>query len=248
MWFKNFINRNKKLIIIISLIFIFLYTTIKNIPTSLLTLLVNKYSQHKISIYNNIGTFWHGKGLIVVTDEKNKVLAPLVLVNWDITFNFTKYININFKVGNDNILNVYLDKSGINLSNLNLSLSISQVSEIFSLIKNLGLSGNLVLKSNKINFINNKLNGIFEVSLNYLSSAISPVNPLGSYKVLIDLEKNIIKVSTNNDSVLKVYGEGNFNSLVLNSKVEEIKKEKMLQFMTMMGIPKSDGSYELKIF
>lgn len=248
MWFKNFINRKRNLILGISLIFIFLYTTIKNIPTTFLTLLVNKYSQNKISIYNNSGTFWHGTGLIVVTNEKNKILAPLVLVNWDINFGFTKFIDVSFKVGNNEIVNVYVDKNGINLVNLNLSLSVSQVSEIFGLIKNLGLSGNLNLKSKKINVTNNKLSGIFELSLDSLSSGISPINPLGNYDLLIDLEKNSIKVNTKNNAILIVNGEGNFNSLVLNSHIENNKKEKMLQFMTMMGIPKADGSYQLKIF
>ncbi len=225
-----------------------MYTTIKNIPTTVLAILVHKYSQHKIAIYNNSGTFWHGNGLIVVLDERSKVLAPLLLVNWDIKFGYKKFIDIIFKVGDKQIMDVYLDKNGLNLTKLNVSLSISQVSEIFGLIKNMGLSGDLLIKSNQIKLVKNKIIGVFEINLNSLSSAISPVNPLGNYSILMNLETNNIKVSTNEDSVLKIDGDGNFNSLILNSVLQDSKKEKMLQFMTMMGIPQPNGSYQLKIF
>ncbi|MEN9946430.1 MAG: hypothetical protein RLZZ293_816, partial [Pseudomonadota bacterium] len=38
------------------------------------------------------------------------------------------------------------------------------------------------------------------------------------------------------------------NSLILNLKVQADKKEQLLQFMTMMGMPQADGSYQMKVF
>jgi hypothetical protein len=77
---------------------------------------------------------------------------------------------------------------------------------------------------------------------------MSPVNPIGSYNVNFDLSSMGITISSNPDSVIDVSGSGNIKNLVLNSKVQPDKKEKLLQFMTMTGIPQADGSYQMKAF
>lgn len=238
---------NKYLIVTIC-IFVFIATLIINIPTQILGNLINKYSEGHLQLYNQKGSFWNGEGLLVAKTKKSANGAPLILVNWDITFNFKKWVDIKFRVGNNQIAEIYLNNSGTNIDNLDVSLSISQVSNLFDIIKDMGLSGNIRINTSHIN-INKTSLGNFGIYVDNISSVLSPVNPLGSYKGIFDIASGEIQVSTTNTaSALKLSGTGNLNSLILNANTSEDNKTKLMQFLTATGMPKSDGSYDLRIF
>ncbi len=42
-------------------------------------------------------------------------------------------------------------------------------------------------------------------------------------------------------------GTGDLTGLIVNASVNESKKEKLQQLMAALGVPKPDGSYDLKI-
>lgn len=242
----NFFARNKRRFTFIIFILIFLYTLFQNIPTFILANAINTYSQKKLKLYDTSGTFWNGSGLLVAVDTRTNQSAPLILVNWDIKLGLTKFIDIKFSVGSNQIADVYLNKHGLNLSKLNLSLSVSQVTELFGLIKNLGLSGNVNVSTDQM-LLSKKSDGIFTINLTAVSSSISPVNPLGDYKVIFNADKKSIDVTSSSNSTLILNGNGTTSSLTLKARIAEDKKEKMLQFITVMGMPQPDGSYNLKI-
>jgi hypothetical protein len=112
----------------------------------------------------------------------------------------------------------------------------------------LNLSGNVHVNANSLE-IGKKMNGSVNVQLSNVGSGISPVNPVGSYAVTMNLASGSLNVSTSDPaSVLTVTGDGSLSSLMLNSKVAPEKKDQLFQFMTMMGIPQADGSYQMKVF
>ncbi len=246
MFIYNFFANNKKRFTIIVFVIIFFFTLFKDIPTVILANAINTYSQKKLKLYDTSGTFWNGSGLLVAVDTRTNQSAPLILLNWDIKLGITKFIDIKFTVGNNQIADIYLNKNGLNLSKLNLSLSISQVTELFGLIKNLGLSGNVNISTEEM-LLSKKSDGIFSINLTAVSSSISPVNPLGDYTVLYNADKTSIEVTSSSSSTLLLSGNGTSSSLTLKAKVADDKKEKMLQFITVMGMPQPDGSYNLKI-
>ncbi|HLX54697.1 MAG TPA: type II secretion system protein N, partial [Aquella sp.] len=147
------------------------------------------------------------------------------------------------------IANVYLDKNGVNVDNLNLSLSISQVARLSDIVDDLKIAGNLQVKSKHI-LIANKQTGIINVIAKNISSGMSPVNPLGSYDINIDLSGSKIDVTTNEseDTVLTLNGSGTIAGLTLKASVNNEKAEKMKTFITLMGVPNPDGTYNLKLF
>lgn len=216
-------------------------------PASILGSIIAHYSHERLQLYNPDGTFWNGSGLLAVSSPKTGQLSPLLLINWVITPGFTKFIDIKFRVGKTPIADLYLNKHGLNLDNLDVSLSINQVSQSFDIISSFGLSGNIEVLASHV-LVNNKLDGKLNIKLNSVSSSLSPVNPLGTYKVELNIASGAIDVSSDPQSTLTLDGIGSPQGLTLKCRIDPAKKDKMLEFVTVMGVPEGDGSYQMKIF
>ncbi len=243
----NILYRYQKSLMIILFCVVFSFALIQNIPTFILAAAIKHYSMQKLKLYDTKGTFWRGSGLLVAVNAKTLRAEPLIMLNWDINLGIKKIIDAKFLVENQLLANIYLDRHALHIDNLDMSLSIAQVSELMGLIKNLGLSGNLNIKANNI-ILNNGKNGIFVIKLNDLSSSMSPVNPLGNYTINFNLANNDIDVVSDGLAVLNLTGHGSLNTLTLTAKILENKKEDMLQFITVLGAPQANGTYNLKLF
>lgn len=236
----------KKILLVFFISFFFIYFLLINMPTYIVGNLISNYSQERFKLYNQDGNFWNGNGLLVHISKQN-ISTPLLLINWKLKLGFKNFVTLKFYTGDTSIANLYINKNGINLDDINLSLSIMQISQVFDLIKNLGLSGNLHISSNHL-LLNNKNFGEVKIVMNELSSQISPVNPLGNYMVTYDFFNDSINVNSFGNSLLNIKGNGNTNHLILNAKIDPDRKDKMIQFMTAFGFPNSDGSYDLKLY
>ncbi len=242
------IYKRKILIIIFTTVFVLGFFC--NIPTMVLGSLVYKYSIHKLKLYNTHGTFWNGTGLLVAMGSANSS-APLIRLNWNVKLGIKKFIDVTFYVDkinkNSTIANIYLNKDGVSIDNLKLYLSLNQVSELYNIVKNLNLSGNATISGDKI-ILGSHNAGNIQLQLSNLSSGLSPVNPLGSYNVEYNISNGNINILTPNPSIMNLTGKGTVDNLLLNAKIDPSKKDKLLQFIAVMGMPQPDGSYTLKIF
>lgn len=239
--------RYKKFWMSLTFVLVFIFSLLYNIPAVMIARIVHHYSRGYLELYNPKGTFWHGGGLLAVTKKNSKDLSPLLLINWDVKLGITKFATIDFSVDNARIAELYIDKSGVNLDNLNMNLSITQISQMLDLINTLSLSGNLEIKATHIH-VGKTMDGTLAVDMDQVSSNIAPVNPLGSYQMQFDLATDSINVNSKDGSNLEVNGSGNLQQLILSCKPKADKKDKMLEFMTVMGIPDADGSYRVKVF
>lgn len=239
-------SKLKKILIIFLVVFVFFYSLIINMPTWIVGNIINSYSKERFKLYNQEGNFWDGNGLLVHNSKQN-ISTPLLLINWKLKLGLKNFVTLNFFTGNKQIGNMYINKNGVNLDDVDLSLSIMQVSQIFDLIKNLGLSGNLHIASNHL-LLSNKNFGEAKITMNDLSSQISPVNPLGSYIINYDFFNENISVNSFGNPLLAIKGNGDAKHLTLNAKVDPDRKEQMIQFMTAFGFPNNDGSYDLKLY
>lgn len=237
----------QKILLIVVFIVTFLSGIVLNIPAWMVGSLVYKYSQHKLDTINERGTFWNGQALLIAVDRQGKTAVPLLLIGWKIKLGLTKFIEINFNSSNQTIADAALTKTGLQINNVNLSLSLDQLTPLMDNLNSLSLSGNVHLTANKL-LISNKMQGNIDVKLDSVASGMAPVNPIGSYQVGLDLSTMGINVSSDSSSIISVTGVGTMGGLVLNSRVRDDKKEQLLQFMTMLGIPQADGSYQLKAF
>ncbi len=238
----------KKKLFITLFVVVFLSGIVVNLPAWILSNAMSHYSGGKLKLYNETGSLWHGTGLLVAENSRLKVSAPLIVVSWQLSLGFSKFVNVNFNIDNNRIAEVYLNKDGVNLDKLQLSLSLDQVTQLVSIIGNFGLSGNLDLSAGHILLNTNKMVGSFLARIDSLSSSMAPVNPLGSYSINLNAGDGGIKVSSTSGSILDISGNGNSSSLNLKAVIDKDKQEQMSQFMTVLGMPNSDGSYALKVF
>ncbi len=244
---KSFFFAAKKYLIATLFMVVFVFTFINNMPSTMLGNLIKHYSNQRLQLYNPTGTFWNGSGLLAIPNPKSQQLTPLLLVNWVITPGFKKFIDIRFTVGKTPIAELYLNKQGLSLDDLDVSLSITQLSQLFDIVSSLGLSGNIEILSSHL-AVSNKISGLLDVKLDSVSSGLSPVNPLGSYLVKIESDSGKIDVRSNPSSILSLDGTGSVQGLALKCRIAADKKSKMLEFVSVMGVPQADGSYLMRIF
>ena len=238
----------KKKLTISLFVIIFMCGIVINLPAWILSSTMSYYSGGKVKLYNETGNFWRGSGLLVIENKRLKVSAPLIVINWNLSLGFRRFVNVAFSIDSNKIADVYLNKDGLNLDKLELSLSLDQVTQLVSIVGNLGLSGNLNLSTPHMLITTKKSVGVFNAKVDSISSSMAPINPLGSYNISFDVSNGAIKVSSTPGSTLGITGSGNEGSLSLRAIVKADKREQMSQFMTVLGIPGSDGSYTLKVF
>lgn len=240
-------NKLKKITLIVVIFLVFLAGLVMKAPAWLVGSLASKYSQNRLVTRNETGTFWKGSALLVASDGNNKKYVPLLRVNWTIKLGLTKFINIDLTSAGQTVANVNLVKTGLDINNVNLSFAMDQLTAFAGNLGSLNLSGNVHVTSSNLH-LGKTNSGSIDVSLSGIGSGMSPLNPIGNYNVKFDLSNMGINVDTDGDSIIKVSGSGNVSGLSLNARVDDEKKEQMLQFMTMMGLPQADGSYLLKVF
>jgi general secretion pathway protein N len=245
-----FMNRHKRSLSIIVFAIFFICNFIYKAPTSILSHMVASYSKQQLQLVNTTGTFWKGSGLVIINSSKknNPSTTPLLELNWKISFGTSHFIKALFSIGKSQIANIYLDSKGLNIDNLTLSLSIRQASHFMDVVNDLGISGNLMISSSHI-LLDKKASGNVLLTLDNISSSLSPVNPLGSYQAQVNLGDNAVTITTPNtsDAALILDGSGSINGLSIKATPAPSKKQQMLQFLTLMGIPQPDGSYMLKL-
>jgi general secretion pathway protein N len=248
-----FFIRFRKYLIIAGCAIVFFATLIINIPAWVLNSPLTKYSHNQLRLYNLSGSFWNGSGLLVASSasKQNKIGAvPLIHISWKISLGLSKYVDVSLFLDQHKIADVYLDKSGLNIDNLSLSLSVSQVSRLSNVVDDLKVSGSLQIKAKHLLVTGKTQSGVMNITAKNISSGISPVNPLGTYLVNVDLNGDKINVTTdsNENSVLTLNGSGTLSTLTLKASVNQEKAEKMKTFITLMGVPNADSTYDLKLF
>lgn len=240
-------SKLKKFFWIILLILIFIGAVINRMPAWIVGSIAAKVSNNHVMTRSETGTFWNGAALLVASDKDNKKIVPMIYVNWKVKLGLAKFVTIDLMSSGQSIANVSLTKDGLDVTNVNLGMSMDQLAAFAGNLSTLNLSGSAHVMSNNIH-LGKSNTGSINVTLTDIGSGMSPVNPIGNYNLTLDLAAQGIDVSSEPSSVIKVTGSGNTSGLALNARVDEDKKEQMLQFMTMMGIPQGDGSYLLKVF
>lgn len=236
-----------KVLLILLLVVVFISGVIIKIPAWVVGSLASKYSDHRVSTSYETGTFWDGGAILLASDSNGKTFVPITKINWKIKLGLTKFIDVTFMSSGQTIANINLTKGGVMVNSVNLDLSMDQITPFLGNLSTLNLSGTVHVSANSLQ-LGKSNSGLINVTLQDVGSGMSPLNPIGSYNVKFDVAKSSIDVTTNGDSIIGVNASGNLNSLALNSTVQADKKDQMLQFMTMMGIPQPDGSYKMKVF
>lgn len=248
MIFTSLFNRVKYKLLWGMFFIVILFNFVAIIPTFMINTIITRASKDKLKIYNQSGTFWHGSGLLVVNNNKKEPIAPILLLNWKISFGLTKFINLHLFTGNATIADVYVDKQGVNIDNLSLSLSATQVSQLVDIVRDVQLSGNIHLQSKHMLVTKDKAQGMLTIDFVNVSSGLSPVNPLGNYVISLNSATGAIEVTSKPGSTLSLSGSGSLNSLQINASVAKDKQEQLKSFMVAFSDGQVKDSYIIKVF
>lgn len=237
----------RKILISIAAVIVSVSILVIEMPAWLVGTIFSHYTSGRLVTRNESGSFWHGNALLVAVSENKKTQEPLIRVSWDLKLGLSKFVSLDLKSYNKQIASIYINKDGANVDNLDALLAINQLTAFTGNLNTLKLSGNMHVNTPNL-VIGKKMSGSIQLQLNNIGSGISPINPIGNYNVGFDLSNLSINVNSSGDSVINVSGSGDLKHLQLSARVQEDKKADMLQFMTMMGAPQPDGSYELKVY
>lgn len=220
---------------------------IYKLPAWFLGVLTSKYTENRLITREEYGSFWDGSALLVASDKDNKRNVPLRRIDWKVQLGLKNFVTLNVKSSASPLANITLQKDGLHVDNVNMSITMEQLIAFASNFATLGLFGDVNVSGSGI-VLSSTNKGQIKVSLDSVGSAMSPLNPIGNYAVNFDIATTKIDVSSNSDSIVDVSGSGSLNGLSLNATVKPDSIDQMLQFMTMMGIPQGNGSYLLKVF
>ncbi|RTK97083.1 MAG: hypothetical protein EKK64_02195 [Neisseriaceae bacterium] len=237
----------KKILMWFAAWFVVIGVMVAEMPAWLVGTIFSHYTDGRLITRNEAGSFWHGSALLVAVSENKKIQEPLMRVNWDLKLGLSKFVTLDLKSYNKNVANIFIDKNGANVNNVDMSLAINQLTIFLENLNSLNLTGNIKVNANNI-LIAKKMSGNIQVNLGNIGSGMSPVNPLGSYNLTMDLSNMSINVNSSGGNALSIDGSGNTTHLELTAKVDPDKRDDMLQFMTMVGVPQGDGAYVLKVY
>jgi general secretion pathway protein N len=103
-------------------------------------------------------------------------------------------------------------RHAIVLNNLHLPLPIEVIGELSPFLKPAQFSGNLLLESPQLTFIDNHLQGSATAHWNQAGSAMSAVHPLGDYQIEMTANQNSLSATLSTRAgVLQLSGQGNWS-------------------------------------
>jgi len=220
-----------------------------NTPAWMFSSILNTATQGKLYVTNVEGNFWSGDGLLMIKSNKKVGDTPLLHVNWTLSLGFSNLINLSlYNDSNGKVLSVDVTrKLAINITEVNLSLSIIQLTKLYDKVSEFGLSGQLEITANNL-MLGAVNSGTIGVNVTNLVSTMSPVNPVGSYHIDYNLKDNNISINTTDSSAaIALSANSNVNNLSIKATPAADKKDKLLQLMTIIAIPNPDGSYTMKL-
>jgi hypothetical protein len=241
-------NKLKKYLTISGVILIFIATFIYSAPASLLSTIINHYSNSRLVLYNTTGTFWNGSGLLVGYGPKLEKSDPIVLLNWHVKIGTQKLIDVVFDDGVQQIAEVHFNFGNIVFDNLNITLSTIQIAHLVNLINAYGISANIVMHGSQIMFSKEGNSGTIEIQINNMVLNLSHVNPIGSYLVKINMADNNISVTSQGHPILTLNGTGNFDQLMLNLEVQPQYQKDLATILSLLGHMQTNGLYQVKVF
>jgi general secretion pathway protein N len=217
-------------------------------------------SQGRVALAEAEGTLWQGSGRLVLVDvaaqrdasqqsrgaeiqrsSLNGVAVP-GRVSWRLNPwpLFLGQMDLALRLdGMDRDISIRGSGREVAVSEGKLSLPAVDLSRLGSPWSTLRPSGALALKWDALNFRNNGFDGKAQIELREASAAISPINPVGSYRVDLSGQGSDTGVVLSTlQGPLRLTGTGRFNARTgLSMNAEAIADEsERLRLQSMLGL------------
>ncbi|MFZ6686153.1 type II secretion system protein N [Undibacterium sp. SXout11W] len=243
------------LIAILSVIFSVLFF----LPASWMGVLIERQTQGRLSLCDVQGSFWNGSGFIGVAAGINDSVTPLFpgRFNWKIS-PFILLTQLDLELQNPEALSVPVKITG-NFSEWHVSpsalvLPTERLEGLGAPLNTIGPSGKLHLSWNNLQFMRDGLivnaQGQLQLNLSEMASRLSPVRPLGSYKMAFDLQgtnAEINLVTETGPMMLSGSGTVNAGHFQFSGKAwaQEGQEAKLANLLNLLGQRRKDGDKDV---
>lgn len=236
----------------------FCVTLIVQAPAALLGTWVKQSSHGSIELADSSGTIWRGSATPMLSLKSNTSF-PLERIGWSISFFsiFTGKIKVQLRVNATPQRlpsEVYFSARQVELRNIALELPATVLGEFNPLLQGMGLQGQVQMSTEDLVIQHNGTTS-GKIVANWLmaGSALSPVNPFGSYRFdLTGLGGRIqIRLSTISGD-LQLNGQGEWltsNRLSFQSTAKAIgtNKDVLAEMLRHLGPEIEPGIFSFKV-
>ena len=229
------------------------------LPASWMGLLIERQTDGRLSLGDVQGSFWNGSAFVGVAAGVNDPVTPLFpgRFSWKIS-PLILLAQLDLELQNAQALSVPFKITG-NFSEWHVSpaaivLPTERLEGLGAPLNTLGPSGNLHLSWNNLQFTREgaqlSWQGQLELDLSEMASRLSPVRPLGSYKMSFDLHGNSADVNlVTQTGPMMLTGTGALNGgrFQFSGKAwaQEGQETKLANLLNLLGQRRKDGDKDV---
>lgn len=226
-------------------------------PATLLAKVVESVSNGQLVLANASGTIWQGSATPAIRQRAGSLLA-LEKLHWEILLLpvLTGKLSSQFRWENnvqEKPMLVTLSMDQLELNNAVLPLTAGLLGEISPLLQPVQLSGQVYIQSEKFILTMQGVNGSAVAEWSNAGSVLSPVKPLGNYRMNLTGagERLDIELSTIS-GVLLLEGKGSFTAkqglhFQVSARASADSKGSINELLSNFGPESSPGVHTLKL-
>jgi len=238
---------------------LFFYITfmIINLPAEWLAWGINKYSHGGITLTQAGGTFWKGRGLLSISQNRT---SPINLgrIEWNMRsfWLLIGQVDITLDLSGDGLhgrSQLIFSPGQTKLNGLRLSVEAAKLGSYYSPAALISPLGQININAEAVSINDKGMQGQIEVKWNNAGSALSAVKPLGNYNLTTTGNGKNAKIvlSSSNDSALNLAGNGSWalvNGLVnFNGTATPAKNKSELEsLLSLIGRDLGGGKRTLR--
>lgn len=191
----------------------FLLALLVNTPASLLDKILQSASQGRVVLANTSGTIWKGSATPALRTQAKQYIA-LQPLHWNIDLLSPLSGSIKIRLQwNDQPAASAMDATffpgGIELRHVRLPLPAQALSEISPMLNTAQFRGQLQIQSDQVTFSSHGMKGTAVIDWQQASSALSSIDPLGNYRLVLNGAGDRIHiVLTTSSGMLLLEGQG----------------------------------------
>lgn len=238
---------------------IFFYITflVINLPAEWLAWGINKYSHGSITLTQAGGTFWKGRGLLSISQNRT---SPVNLgrLEWNIhsIWLLIGQVDITLDLSGDGLngrSRHTFSPGQTKLNELRISIEAIKLGSFYSPATLISPLGQININAKEVSINDKGMQGQIEIKWSDAGSALSAVKPLGSYSLIVTGNgKNAkISLSSSSNSSLNLAGNGNWalvnGTVNFNGTATPTKNKSELEsLLSLMGRDLGGGKRTLR--
>ncbi|MFZ6861244.1 type II secretion system protein N [Undibacterium sp. Ji67W] len=236
-----------------------IFTVFFFLPASWMGVLIERQTLGRLSLCDAQGSFWNGSGFVGVAAGVNDPVTPLFpgRFNWKIS-PLILLTQLDLELQNPEALSVPVKIAG-NFSEWHVSPSVlvlptERLEGLGAPLNTIGPSGKLHLSWNNLQFMRDgsilNAQGQLQLNLSEMASRLSPVRPLGSYKMVFDLQgvdADVSLVTETGPMMLSGSGLVKAGHFQFSGKAwaQEGQETKLANLLNLLGQRRKDGDKDV---